>query len=164
MKTKIFQITSRILFLTGLLLLTASALMVGAGSEMPKPVQTTQVEPETTQPIDENICGLSSVECPDEQMIRTVTAYNTVEEQCDSTPCISANGTDICKGMAEGKHYVATNELPFGTLVEIAGTVYEVVDRTNSRYQYRYDIAFPADQIQEAIAFGVKNLPITIIQ
>lgn len=106
-------------------------------------------------------CTMPSVTC--NEMIRTVTAYNTVSGQTDSSPCISANGTDICKGMAEGKNYVATNELPFGSKVKIDGKIYEVVDRTNSRYAYRYDIAMPSDKIQEAKQWGVRQLSIEVL-
>lgn len=100
----------------------------------------------------------------DAPMWRTVTAYNPVPGQTDGDPCRSANGTDICAGMARGEHYVATNELPFGTKVQISGEIYTVVDRTNSRYAYRYDIAFPADQIEKAIEFGKKTLQVEIIK
>lgn len=113
------------------------------------------------------ICGLTDVVCEGEEtetMWRTVTAYNTVPEQTDGSPCIAANGTDICQGMAAGNHYVATNELEFGTKVKIAGTVYTVVDRTNSRYAHRYDIAYSANELAVAINFGVKTLPIEIIK
>lgn len=119
--------------------------------------------------LDATTCSLKVIECPNEkpgQMIRTVTAYNTVKEQTDGNPCISANGTDICKGMQNGKHYVATNELAFGTKVKISGTIYEVVDRTNARYTYRYDIAFGSspEQLKAAKDWGRKDLPIEIVK
>lgn len=95
---------------------------------------------------------------------RVVTAYNPVPEQTDETPCIAANGTDICAGMAAGEKYVATNELPFGKKVKINGEIYTVVDRTNSRYDYRYDIAFPADQVETAQEWGRKTLQIEFVK
>jgi len=57
---------------------------------------------------------------------------------------------------------VATNELPFGTLIEIDGEIYEVLDRTNSRYKYLYDIWHPSKE--EALQFGRQNKHIKVIQ
>lgn len=106
-------------------------------------------------------CTLDTIVCPNEVQPkvlgnRVVTAYNPVRGQTDGDPCISASGVDICVGMAIGKHYIATNELPFGSIVQINGINYEVVDRTSSRYANRYDIAFPADQIKEAREWGKR--------
>lgn len=114
----------------------------------------------------QELCGLDSVVCPSEvteRRWRTVTAYNTVPEQTDSSPCIAASGIDICEGMAQGKKYVATNELAFGTKVKISGQVYVVVDRTNARYSHRYDIAMPADQIAQAREWGSRTLLVDIV-
>jgi len=62
------------------------------------------------------------------QVLATLTAYNPVSWQCDSTPHITASGKYVKEG------YVANNCLPFGTIVEINGKYYEVQDRMNSRY------------------------------
>jgi 3D (Asp-Asp-Asp) domain-containing protein len=116
--------------------------------------------------VDWDPCWLNNVLCPDEEIeprYRTVSAYNPVPEQTSGDPCIAASGVDICAGMDEGRKFVATNELPFGSQVLIAGEEYEVVDRTGSQYTYRYDIAFPADQIQEALAWGTPTLDVQII-
>ena len=49
-----------------------------------------------------------------------VTGYNTVPEQTDSTPCIAANGENIC-GLTNV--VACPRSIPFETLVEIDGEV-----------------------------------------
>ncbi len=77
---------------------------------------------------------------------RIITAYSSTPDQTDDTPFITASGQMVRDGI------IATNELPMGTSVKIDGKVYEVQDRTNSRYAYRYDIWFPTRQ--EALDYG----------
>jgi len=93
----------------------------------------------------------------------TVTAYNAVPEQTDSTPCTTADGTNICTD--EMPHVVAANWLPFGTKVRIPAyfgdTVFEVHDRMNQRYSDRLDVLLPT--INEAKTFGVRQLEIEIL-
>jgi len=62
------------------------------------------------------------------KVLANLSAYNPVEEQCDSTPDITASGKYVREG------YVANNCLPFGTIVKIDGKYYEVQDRMNKRY------------------------------
>ena len=76
-----------------------------------------------------------------EQIVDTVTAkitgYNTVEAQTDSTPCIAANGENIC-----GRYdtVACPTYLELGSSVMIYGRIYECVDRTASKYDGRFDI------------------------
>jgi 3D (Asp-Asp-Asp) domain-containing protein len=93
---------------------------------------------------------------------KTVTAYNPVPQQTDTSPCITANGTDICKGLALGKRYVAANSFPFGTLLRIHGNVYEVVDRSGR--PNIVDVAFPAHQVREARLWGRQHLLVDVVQ
>ena len=77
----------------------------------------------------------------------TISAYNPVWWQCDSTPDITASGKKVKEG------YIANNCLPFGTIVVIDGKHYEVQDRMNSRYGCEYfDILMW--NYQEAKEFG----------
>ena len=76
-----------------------------------------------------------------------ITAYNPVEEQCDSTPDITASGKKVKEG------YIANNCLPFGTIVIIDGKQYEVQDRMNSRYGCEYFDILMWDY-KEAVEFG----------
>lgn len=96
--------------------------------------------------------------------IREVTMYNAGDpNQCDSTPCISANGENICEALKLGYKRCAANFVPFGTILEIEGYgECMVTDRMNSRYFNRVDIAMPLDKHTEAIKWGLKRLQVTI--
>jgi len=101
-----------------------------------------------------------------EGVVREITAYNAgVEAQTDDTPCISADGTDICQALARGELICASNFVPMGTrlYVEYYGTC-TVHDRMNKRYKNRVDVAFSADQIDEAKKFGRRNLMVKILE
>jgi len=91
-----------------------------------------------------------------------VTAYSSTVDQCDSTPCITANGYNLCKHNTQ--NVIATNMLPFGTKVRFPDydpdTIYTVQDRMNARYYYRADIWMKTRQ--EAKIFGIQNLKMEI--
>jgi 3D (Asp-Asp-Asp) domain-containing protein len=64
-----------------------------------------------------------------------VTAYTSRVQETDATPCISADGSDICKRYAEGERICATNDHPIGSMLFIQGLGNCIVrDRMNSRY------------------------------
>jgi len=88
------------------------------------------------------------------KVLATLSAYNPVEEQCDSTPDITASGRKVREG------YVANNCLPFGTMVKIKGRYYEVQDRMNARYSCEYFDILMWDY-HEAITFGRQVKEIT---
>ena len=96
---------------------------------------------------------------------RVLTAWNAVEAQTDSTPCIASSGMNICE---TDKNIAASNELSFGTRFRVEGIdekwdkIYEVQDRTNSRYDYRIDILL--DEYQEAMEFGRQVRDIIIVE
>jgi 3D (Asp-Asp-Asp) domain-containing protein len=82
-----------------------------------------------------SLLPISPIIFPKTQVLGTITSYNPTEEQCDSTPDITASGKKVSEGM------IANNCLPFGTRVEINGIIYTVEDRMNSRYGCdRFDI------------------------
>ena len=89
---------------------------------------------------------------------RIITAYNAVPEQTDDTPCISASGLDVCN---TDKKICASNEFPFGTLLLIENEVWEVQDRTNSRYSYRIDLL--VSDYDDAMQWGNRTLEVKII-
>jgi len=93
-----------------------------------------------------------------------VTAYNSEVGQTDSTPCITANGFNLCKNNEQ--NVIAANFLPFGTKVRFPdydpNTIYTVQDRMNKRYAYRADIWMKTKG--EAIKFGLKNLRMEIYE
>lgn len=101
-----------------------------------------------------------------EAVIREVSAYNVgVVAQNDDTPCIPANGENICEAVRQGYKRCAANFVPLGTRLRIEGYgECLVVDRMNSRYKSRVDIAMAADQIAEARQWGVRKLKVEILK
>ena len=88
------------------------------------------------------------------ETIRVVTAYNVGDpRQTDDTPCISANGENICKALADGEMRCAANFVPLGSrlYVEKIG-VCLVTDRMNKRYRNRVDIAMQKDEYRKAMS------------
>lgn len=79
----------------------------------------------------------------------TISYYTASKDETDSTPCITADGTNICPAR-EG--IIATNWLPVGTKIKVDGKVYRVADRMNQRYQWPY-----MDILVESKAIAKKN-------
>lgn len=71
-----------------------------------------------------------------------ITAYNSEVGQCDNTPCVAANGFNVCEHGIEDS--VATNMFNFGTKIRIpelfGDRVFVVRDRMNKRYTNRIDV------------------------
>lgn len=87
------------------------------------------------------------------------TAYNSLPEQTDSTPFITANGSTVHPGT------LAANFLPFGAYVsfpELYGDrIFMVEDRMAQRYGYgRVDLWM--EEYAEAREFGVKRLKMEV--
>lgn len=93
-----------------------------------------------------------------------ITAYNSDPAQTDSTPCITANGFNVCEHGIEDT--VAANFLPFGTKIrmpELYGDrVFVVRDRMNSRYTSRIDIWML--EKADARNFGVQRVVIEVLE
>ena len=89
---------------------------------------------------------------------RYVTAYNVgVIAQTDNTPCIGASGDDLCKLVDQGINVCAANFVRLGTNLEIEGFgTCVVLDRMNSRYTSRVDIAMGPNEIPDAKQFGLQ--------
>lgn len=94
----------------------------------------------------------------------TMTAYNSDPAQTDSTPCITANGFDVCAHGEEDT--IAANFLKFGTKVRIpelyGDRIFVVRDRMNKRYTDRVDI-WMKDKT-DARKFGVKVAKIEVVE
>jgi len=93
-----------------------------------------------------------------------MTAYTSEAAQTDASPCITANGFNVCKHNVEDT--IAANFLKFGTKVKIpelyGDRVFIVRDRMNRRYPDRVDIWFKNKN--EAIKFGFKVAKIEILE
>ena len=98
------------------------------------------------------------------RMIREVSAYNSVPGQTDGSPCISADGTDICKRHKKGECIVASNAYPLNTRLRIE-TIGDctVADRTHRRFGHRVDLFMDKD-ISGARNFGVQRLTIAELE
>ena len=79
-----------------------------------------------------------------------LTAYSSSPDETWGNPFLTASGEQTRTGI------VANNCLPFGTIVEIGGEQFEVLDRKNSRYGCEwFDIWQPSKQ--DALDFGIKK-------
>ncbi len=93
-----------------------------------------------------------------------VSAYNSVPWQTDATPCIGAQGTDICEKLERGLQTCAANFVPLGTVLEVDGLgTCTVRDRMNARYNYRVDWYMGMD-IQAARNWGVRQKNVAILK
>jgi 3D (Asp-Asp-Asp) domain-containing protein len=96
--------------------------------------------------------------------LRALTAYNSDVSQCDDSPCITANGFNVCEHGIEDT--VASNFLPFGTKIKIpdlfGNRIFVVRDRMNARFQNTIDI-WMKDR-SSAIKFGVKIAKIEVLE
>lgn len=92
-------------------------------------------------------------------LVVEASGYSSTPDQTDDTPFITAKGTYVRDGI------VATNMLPFGTLIRIPSAfgdkVFVVEDRMNKRYQNHIDVWFP--DRQSALEFGRKTVKIEVL-
>ena len=90
-------------------------------------------------------------------------SYSSDVYQTDASPCITANGFNVCEHGEEDT--IAANFLKFGTRVRIpelfGDRIFYVRDRMNARYPERVDI-WMKDYIN-AKQFGVKYAVIEIV-
>jgi 3D (Asp-Asp-Asp) domain-containing protein len=130
-----------------------------------------QAEPpvnQTTVKVEQLILDQTPIKVDTYRVVKTykipVTAYTSTVEQCDSTPCITANGFDLCKNNQE--NVIAANFLPFGSRVRIpevfGDRIFTVVDRMNARYYYRADVWMK--NIEDAKHFGLIYAQIEVIE
>lgn len=104
----------------------------------------------------------------DVKVLRThtvvATAYSSTPDQTDSTPCLTANGYDVCDAGEED--VIAANFLRFGTKVRIpelyGDKVFTVQDRMNPKYNARIDLWKTSRN--RAISFGKRLVKIEVIE
>jgi 3D (Asp-Asp-Asp) domain-containing protein len=92
------------------------------------------------------------------------TAYSSTVDQTDSTPCITADGFNVCKHAQED--VIAANFLPFNTKVRIpelyGDKIFTVHDRMNRRYSNRIDLWKLSRN--DAITFGKRLVKIEVVE
>ena len=95
--------------------------------------------------------------------VRTITSYNSEVGQTDDSPCITANGFNVCERGIEDT--IAANFLKFGTKVRIPALfgdrIFVVRDRMNERYPDRVDIWMVNKA--DAKVFGVRRAEIQVL-
>lgn len=98
---------------------------------------------------------------PARELTVEMSAYTSRVEETDASPCISADGSNICE--YDGC-VVAYNALPLGSKVIVDGFgECTVKDRMNSRYgENNMDIYFKHD-LQGALAFGRQQVNVTVL-
>lgn len=95
---------------------------------------------------------------------RLVTAYNNVREQTDDTPCISADGTDICQRYRAGEKICAANWVPIGTRLRVQGYGdCTVADRMAPKNGEKVDVYLGQD-VAAARAWGARRIEVLIIK
>lgn len=121
------------------------------------PDGTEGISLETPQlPLDED--KIKKVEVKGNGQIRSVSAYNLVESQCDDSPLIGAFGDNLMELLDQGIQVCASNIFPQNTKLYIQGFGECVVkDRMNSRYQNHVDICMGMD-VEQALNFGRRQL------
>ncbi|MEI6835256.1 MAG: hypothetical protein WCK59_00255 [Candidatus Falkowbacteria bacterium] len=96
--------------------------------------------------------------------VHVITAYNSEIGQTDDSPCVTANGFNVCTHGQEDT--IAANFLKFGTKVKIpdlfGDRVFTVRDRMNQKHPSRVDI-WMKDR-PSAIKFGVKTAKIQVLE
>jgi 3D (Asp-Asp-Asp) domain-containing protein len=111
---------------------------------------------------------VKSATTTEQKVVRTsthvMTAYNSEPGQTDNSPCITANGFNVCKHGKEDT--IAANFLKFGTKVQIpelfGDRIFIVRDRMNKKHPNRVDI-WMIDK-QAALKFGVKTAKIVVLE
>lgn len=149
--------------LAGLAVLTLAFALPSAARAMSLPVKSDRMaalEVAAMQNVTRPFGALPvpGLRAPSYTMRVTATAYNSLPNQTDDTPFITASGTHVRLGV------IAANFLPMGTKVKIpdyyGDQVFIVEDRMNQRYDKRIDIWM--EGIQEARQFGVRTVAIEV--
>lgn len=89
----------------------------------------------------------------------TLSAYSSRVQETDATPCIAADGTDICILHAKGERICASNDFKMHSVITIEGVGDCIIrDRMNKRYTgtNRVDLYMGYDTTG-ALKHGVKS-------
>lgn len=95
-----------------------------------------------------------------DEFYATVTAYNTVPEQTDNSPCIAAKGDNIC---GRTDIVACSRRYSIGSRFIINGDIYTCLDRLAMKYDNRIDISYDKD-IRGAREFGRQYLKVKQIK
>ena len=91
-----------------------------------------------------------------------VTGYTSDPLETDDSPCISADGSDICALFIRGENTCASNDYKFGTILYIDGLGKCIVrDRMAKKWYDKIDWYFGFDK-EAAFKHGKRTMKITI--
>lgn len=145
----------------------ASGIAIGSSGEQNKDITLTNISDNNQTEIEIELKGKLPVS--GQADIRwsnhvVLTAYNSEPGQTDDSPCITANGFNVCENGVEDT--IAANFLPFGAKVKIpelfGDRVFTVRDRMNKRFSNRVDVWML--EKQDARQFGVKHAKIQVLE
>jgi len=147
---------------------TKDPVMDQEAAKLAKPVVLEPIKATTTPATTTPTITSPATTTPATKIIKTsthvITAYNSEVGQTDDTPCITANGYDLCKDFVEDT--IAANFLKFGTKVRIpelfGDRVFTVRDRMNKKHPNRIDVWM--NDRHDAISFGIKTAKIEVIE
>ncbi len=91
------------------------------------------------------------------EFMAEITAYTSSHDETDDTPEINAAGKKPGHGSL-----ACPRRFDLGTAFVIKGKRYVCDDRLNARYTNRFDIWLPTKE--QALEFGIQNLPVEIAQ
>ena len=117
--------------------------------QVQKNVVTTSRNTERTETVGEKV---------GETKIFKVTAYCPCAKCCGKTTGRTASGTMA----TAGRTIAASSQFSFGTKLDIAGYTYVVEDRGGAIQGNRIDVFMNSHA--EALAWGVKYLPVTVVE
>ncbi len=96
--------------------------------------------------------------------VHVITAYNSEAAQTDDSPCITANGFNVCDHGIEDT--IAANFLKFGTKVQIpelfGDRIFIVRDRMNKKHPERVDVWMLSRA--DALKFGKRTAKIVVVE
>jgi len=90
-------------------------------------------------------------------VLAKITAYTAREEETDSSPTTTASGQQVREDIV-----ACPRKYPFGTKFKIEDKVYECQDRMAQKNDEKFDIYF--NNLNEALSFGVKKLPVEVVK
>ena len=96
--------------------------------------------------------------------VHSMSAYTSETAQTDNSPCVTANGFNVCEHGLEDT--VAANFLPMGAKVKIpelfGDRIFIVRDRMNSRFSERIDVWMR--ERSDAMQFGVRSARLVVLK
>jgi 3D (Asp-Asp-Asp) domain-containing protein len=141
------------------------SFMLGA-FRLPVPEITTASASVPTPPVQNLPTHRVEIYGVQSEAIRNTTAYVAGDpKQTDDQPCISADGSDICKGLAKGEKICAANFVPLGTRLYVEGVgICIVKDRLSTRYKHAVDIAMPLKKKKNAKEWGRQKREVQVLK